>query len=126
MPVPVLAGGPYFADSEFLALNPVLASFLGWSPAEDGLFRWVYSSGETMAESIWWQAGNRTILGAHGYEEATAEGWAVVASKAALPALLTPLRNYRRYLSSSREAESRRGPSRSNVADKVEDFEIEA
>jgi hypothetical protein len=125
VPVPVLAGGPYFADAEFLALNPALALHLGWSPAEDSLFRWIDPSGVTMAESIWWQHGNRSLLGAHGYEEATAEGWAVVASKAALPSLREPLKSYRRYLSCSREVETRRGGTRSNIVDRTEDLESE-
>lgn len=124
-PVTVLAGGPYFAHAEFLALNPLLALHLGWRSAGEGLFRWNDNSGTLMVESIWWQKGNRTLLGAHGYEEATAEGWLVVATEAALPLLQDPLKNFRRYLTASRKVDGRQRGTCSNVIERAEDLGTE-
>src|SRR5262249_55545023 len=41
----------------WLALHPTIGFHLGWSLAEDGLFRWVNNAGQTMVESIWWTDG---------------------------------------------------------------------
>ena len=73
----VIKGGVPF-DRPFLALYPPLAFHLAWQPSDAGLFQWKNSDGEVMAESIWWQDGNRELKDARGMDERTAEGWAVV------------------------------------------------
>lgn len=127
-PIPVtgLAGGAYFADAEFLALNPLLGFQLGWKPAEDGLFRWVNATGTTMAETIWWQNGNRTLSTVYGYEEATAEGWMVVATAAALPALRKQLESCRRHISACRAVHKRGQQIQSNTVGMAIDFLADA
>ncbi|MAM55909.1 ATP-binding protein [Qipengyuania flava] len=101
-PFPTLVGDPYFTDGNFLAVNPVLATSLGWRLADEGLFRWIDAEGETMVESIRWQEGNRSLLGVYGYEESTSDGWLVVASAAATPRMLEFLPGFRRQLAAGR------------------------
>ena len=68
----------------WLALNPAIAIGLGWSIAEDGIFRWVDDQGRVMVESIWWMDG-RPMLHADGLlEDEVGEGWLVLASESAL------------------------------------------
>ncbi len=67
----------------WLALNPAIAIRLGWSIAEDGIFRWVDDQGRVMVESIWWMDG-RPMLHTDGLlEDEVGEGWLVLASESA-------------------------------------------
>ena len=68
----------------WLALNPAIAIRLGWSIAEDGIFRWVDDQGHVMVESAWWMDG-RLMLHDDGLpEDEAGEGWLVLASESAL------------------------------------------
>lgn len=79
-PSTVIAGGLLFCEADFVALNPVLGLHLGWDAAEDGLFRWVDAEGNVMAESLWWQEGNRSLHERSGMDEAASLGWLVTVS----------------------------------------------
>lgn len=62
--------------NSWLAINPVLAEYLGWHPAPEGLFRWVDAGGNVMAESLWWQDGfaqQRPPL----FDDEVGHGWLV-------------------------------------------------
>lgn len=65
--------------TDWLAFNPACAVQLGWTPADDGLFRWVDGEGNIMAESIWWQDGpvKRRPPRSH---DVTGAGWIVLIS----------------------------------------------
>ncbi len=65
--------------TEWLAFNPTLATKLGWSLSEEGLFRWVDAEEKIMVESIWWQDGPMDRQPPRS-NEVTGEGWLVVAS----------------------------------------------
>ena len=68
----------------WLALNPVVAFRLGWSIADDGIFRWVNDQGHVMVESIWWMDGRPVLLNDGLAEDEVGEGWLVLASECAL------------------------------------------
>ena len=68
----------------WLALNPAIAIRLGWSIAEDGIFRWVNDRGHVMVESIWWMDGRPMLLADGLPEYEVGEGWLVLASGSAL------------------------------------------
>ena len=77
----------YWLDSpgaDWLALNPAVAFRLGWSIADDGLFRWVNDQGRVMVESIWWMDGRPMLLADGLPEEEVGEGWLVLACECAL------------------------------------------
>lgn len=65
--------------SKWIAINPVLARFLGWIPEPTKLFAWKNSIGELMAESIYWSNGN--IQFAPRKDGEVGEGWFVVISE---------------------------------------------
>lgn len=79
----------------WLAINPSIASALGWRASGEGLFRWVDEAGEVMAESIWWADGWRQMEPPEQQDE-VGEGWLVVASPSAVKALIDfePLSQY--------------------------------
>jgi len=79
-PVAALAGGPLFSDADFLALNPRIGFMMGWQVAEEGFFRWVDATGAVMAESLWWQDGNRFLNDHAGMDAAAYQGWLVLAT----------------------------------------------
>lgn len=68
--------------TEWLAFNPAIATSLGWSLSEVGLFRWVDVDEKIMVESIWWQDGPIDRQPPRS-NEVTGEGWLVVASQEA-------------------------------------------
>ena len=70
--------------ADWLALNPVVAFRLGWSIADDGMFRWVNDEGHIMVESIWWMDGRPMLLADGLPEDEVGEGWLVLASECAL------------------------------------------
>ena len=79
-----VAPGFHSPGGDWIALNPVVARTLGWSPAKEGLFKWVDSDGATKVESIWWVDG---LVGhsSHGpSSEEIAAGWLVLASQSGL------------------------------------------
>ena len=83
----ILRHAAYWVDSpggEWLALNPAIALRMGWSIAEDGLFRWVNDRGRVMVESIWWMDGRPLLLADGLSEDEAGEGWLVLASESAL------------------------------------------
>jgi hypothetical protein len=67
----------------WIALNPSIASALGWRLADTGLFRWVDQHGEVMVESIWWQDGPVNCWSEYIHEE-VGTGWLVVGTPQAL------------------------------------------
>lgn len=73
--------------TEWLAFNPAFATSFGWSLSEEGLFRWVDADEKTMVESIWWQDGPMDRQPPRS-NEATGEGWLVVASPEAQLSIL--------------------------------------
>lgn len=79
-PFVAIAGGSLFSDVRFLALNPHVGFEMGWTPAMDGLFRWVDRSGATVVESVRWASGNVEVHDAGGYKQRAAEGWLVLVS----------------------------------------------
>ncbi|UUF13120.1 MULTISPECIES: hypothetical protein [Flavobacterium] len=68
--------------SRWLAVNPVLARFLGWVPFPERLFAWQDKNGNMMAESVYWVNGNNYMLPRH--ESETGEGWYVAVSDMAI------------------------------------------
>jgi hypothetical protein len=81
----------------WLALNPTIGSRLGWSVAEEGLFRWVDNAGQTMVESIWWADGLVGQAPPH-FDDEVGEGWLVVASQAAWDAITSQLGTLKRMI----------------------------
>ena len=81
----------------WLALNPTIGSRLGWSVAEDGLFRWVNNAGQTMVESIWWTDGLVGQAPPH-FDDEVGEGWLVVASQAAWDTITSQLGTLKRMV----------------------------
>jgi hypothetical protein len=87
-PFIILKNQTYGFDTEgtgWLSLNPLAAKSLGWLPAKEGLFRWLDTHGDLMAETVWWKDGR---LGQYGGEGEVGEGWIVVASEAGFKAIL--------------------------------------
>lgn len=76
----------YFGNNRmkqrWIAINPILATMLGWQSDEEGYFAWKDEDGHRMVESIYWQNGNVNYHGRDTYE--MGEGWYVLASKEAL------------------------------------------
>jgi hypothetical protein len=83
--------------NNWLALNPTIGSRLGWSIAEDGLFRWVNNAGQIMVESIWWTDGLVGQAPPH-FDDEVGEGWLVVASQAAWDAITAQLGTLKRMI----------------------------
>ena len=81
----------------WLALNPTIGSRLGWSVAEDGLFRWVNNAGQTMVESIWWTDGLVGQAPPH-FDDEVGEGWLVVASQVAWDTITSQLGTLKRMV----------------------------
>lgn len=65
--------------SRWIAINPVLARYLGWEPEHSKLFAWKNSQGELMAESIYWLNGNMEMTPRKDGE--VGEGWFVIVSE---------------------------------------------
>ncbi|ADE17039.1 hypothetical protein Nhal_4033 (plasmid) [Nitrosococcus halophilus Nc 4] len=85
-PSTVIYGRPYQVDwggGNWLALNPSLALALGWQLASEGLFRWIDSNGELMAESLWWMDGP-IDRSPPRIDEVCGEGWLVIATNRAV------------------------------------------
>lgn len=76
----------YFGNNRikqrWIAINPLLATMLGWLPDENGNFAWKDEEGHRMLESIYWQSGNVNYHGRDTYE--MGEGWYMLASPKAL------------------------------------------
>lgn len=68
--------------SRWIAINPVLARYLGWEPESNKLFAWKNSKGSLMAESIYWSNGNIHMDPRKDGE--VGEGWFVIVSKEGL------------------------------------------
>jgi hypothetical protein len=107
-PSVVIAGGPWLCTSEFLALNPALGGHLGWTVSEVGLFRWVDSEGHMMAESLWWQEGNRLFNDRAGMDEASSAGWMVLASREGWRQMKPHLNDFKVHRRARRSAGERR------------------
>jgi energy-coupling factor transporter ATP-binding protein EcfA2 len=73
--------------SNWIAVNPVLARYLGWEPEPMKLFAWKNSQGELMAESIYWSNGNIQMTPRKDGE--VGEGWFVTVSKDGLQQIKT-------------------------------------
>jgi hypothetical protein len=89
--------------TEWIALNPVVATQLGWTLKETGLFAWCNERGEVMVETVWWADGS---LHHHPpeFDDEVGEGWLVLASpvgvatlKAIFPDLLRHVRVERHF-----------------------------
>jgi hypothetical protein len=63
----------------WLAFNPALAEHLGWRLASDGLFRWLDTDENVVAESIWWQDGFTQHRPPH-FDDEVGHGWLVCVS----------------------------------------------
>lgn len=68
---------------EWLALNPSIGFYLGWSISENGLFRWVDDNGNTMVESIYWKDGPVSRQPPK-MDDIPSNGWLVIASDKAV------------------------------------------
>ena len=85
-----LLNAPISIDSpgaDWLAIDPLIASEMGWTQASTGLFRWIGPNGRIMVESIWWTNGLPTLRTLGSDKEAVSEGWVVLATQEALDAL---------------------------------------
>jgi len=65
--------------SNWIAVNPALARYLGWEPEPTKLFAWKNSRGELIAESIYWSNGNIQMIPRKDGE--VGEGWFVLISE---------------------------------------------
>ena len=83
--------------TEWIALNPAIAAYLGWKAADGGLFRWVDTAGEVMVETLWWADGNISLTPPKNENE-VGEGWIVLASRKAFEAICKLVRSPRRSL----------------------------
>jgi hypothetical protein len=92
--------------TNWLSLNPTIGSHLGWSLAEDGLFRWINNAGQTMIESSWWADGLVGQSPPH-FDDEVGEGWLVVASPAAWDAMQLQLGPLRRLVHVERSFSSK-------------------
>lgn len=74
-----------FADREWLAINPWIASALRWTPHPEVPFSWL-QDGKLVAQSICWQDGpyNRQPPGG----DVCSQGWLVLVARSAMPDLL--------------------------------------
>ena len=70
--------------ANWLALNPAVGVRLGWSIADDGMFRWLDDQGRTMAESIWWKDGHLKTSAEGLPGDEVGEGWLVLVSEPAM------------------------------------------
>jgi hypothetical protein len=75
--------GNFSTASNWIAINPVLARYLGWYPLPGKLFAWADDEGICMIESVYWMDGNIKMQPPHLYSEA-GEGWYVMATDHAL------------------------------------------
>lgn len=75
--------GNFTTLSNWIALNPVLARFLGWRPHSRKLFAWEDDQGNCLVESVYWGDGNVSMPPPRLYSEA-GEGWYVLATDHAL------------------------------------------
>lgn len=86
-PIPIIIRNDAFKfdtlGSTWLAINPTIASQLGWNLSDEGFFRWFDSNGKIMVESIWWRDNLIENAGLHLYN-VVGEGWLVVASEMGL------------------------------------------
>lgn len=96
LPLSVVHGGG-MRTPEFLALSPALGLHLHWQPTTDGLFKWVDTGGEVMAESVRWQEGNSVLREFRGQDSLSAKGWAVIAHPKALAAIAEAMPGARRF-----------------------------
>jgi hypothetical protein len=106
----VIRNEPWGFDSPcstWLALNPFVGRELGWTLSAQGLFRWVDSQGQVMAESVWWVDGTIAISPFH--DDQTGEGYLVIATGLGWEALrrkfpyITACELVRRSLTKERE-----------------------
>lgn len=115
--LPVVLQHGYQFDTpgkRWLALNPAVGRKLGWIPASQGLFRWLDSVGDTMAESIWWEDGNPDLWPPQ-FEDEVACGWLIRVSAAGwkeLNGALGPLLDCIRVVRTADEQGSRRAVMR--------------
>lgn len=74
-----------FADREWLAINPWIASALRWTPHPEVPFSWL-QDGKLVAQSICWQDGpyNRQPPGG----DVCSQGWLVLVARSVMPDLL--------------------------------------
>lgn len=90
----------------WLAFNPEIARFLGWSHDPESLFGWVDKEGKPAVWSVWWKDGiyqrQPPMI-----NETVGEGWAVLGTPEALAQLqdqlVIPLSQFRRVEISRKE-----------------------
>lgn len=75
--------GNFSTLSNWIAINPVLARYLGWKPLPGKLFAWADEDGNCLIESVYWLDGNIKMQPPHLYSEA-GEGWYVLATEKAI------------------------------------------
>tara|TARA_Y100001947_G_C10224491_1_gene254840 strand:- start:285 stop:779 length:495 start_codon:yes stop_codon:yes gene_type:complete len=68
---------------EWLALNPSIGLFLGWSVSDEGVFRWINEKGDVMVESIYWKDGPISRQPPK-MDDICSNGWLVIASDEAV------------------------------------------
>ncbi|WBA58356.1 hypothetical protein O7C57_07230 [Providencia sp. 21OH12SH02B-Prov] len=68
---------------EWLALNPSIGLFLGWSVSDEGVFRWINEKGDVMVESIYWKDGPISRQPPK-IDDICSNGWFVIASDEAV------------------------------------------
>lgn len=84
--------GNFSTLSNWIAINPVLARFLGWHPYPSKIFAWADDDGNCLVESVYWMDGNIKMQPPHLYSEA-GEGWYVMATGKAIAEIRAVERN---------------------------------
>lgn len=93
--------------AEWLALNPSVAKGLNWHLSDEGLFRWLDSDANVMAESMWWKDGLIGHVARNNVE--VGEGWLVLISPEGLHSLTAHVGELRRTM---RVTRTRHGQAR--------------
>jgi hypothetical protein len=99
--------GNFSTLSNWIAINPVLARYLGWYPLSGKLFAWADEVGNCLVESVYWMDGNIKMQPPHLYSEA-GEGWYVLATDQAMAELreIEPLLYQEKFIYRSKENDS--------------------
>jgi hypothetical protein len=121
-PIPIVmrhfATRYYSPAANWLALNPRVGRELGWTLANQGLFRWLGQGGRIMVESSWWLDGPVDLSPPHLRDE-VGEGWLVLATAAAFAEIKERFPSLSRRLEITRHYQDDRQGRRAKSAAKI-------
>jgi hypothetical protein len=103
--IPVLEHNGWGYDTPgdgWLALDPGLASCLGWQPRHDRLLAWEHN-GQIMVETVWWADGLFEQSMPYYRKSEVGEGWLVLASREAMQTIQAHLGELQRIVSVRRQ-----------------------